>query len=336
MKSTKNFIEFLTIKPFVLLYTLILTTLVMMLERYNPLPELLSGLITVTNSDYSGLLVSVTQLLTEASIIAPMILVMLVLAVLLSMAGALLFTGFFGTIADGAEQCGVFTAKKPTGFIWGYRKNFLPMLAVFAVMVIGFELLLPIWLVASVPYAIVAKAVEAGVMNQATLFTTATITFLILYLGATLLRVYTLACIPALYSPVKKPVKVGIKYAGKAFWSLLVYLLCVDFLQALMLIIYAIARENIVLFVVRCGLMAVSVVFILFVLFDKFGSVGMKPDGGYDEYGDEYDDDDDYEYDDEYDDEEYDDDEYDEDDDDDGDDEYDDYDDDDDEYDEYN
>jgi hypothetical protein len=247
-----------------------LTTLVLLLEKYNPLPELLSGLISKTNTDYVGFLISISQYLTDSRMIIPIILTVLALAAATAIIGAVLLPGVFGMISDGAKRCSGFPAAERMGFFRGYRKNFLTMLILLAVSVLCLELLLLVWAISSVPLAIVSKAFEVGVMNNTALWFAIAITLLVVYFGFVLLRVYSLSCIPAFYSNSQRPVRAGLKYASEHFGTFLKYFLLVDTVNLIIIILNSAMPNSAILLILRCAISTLSTAFILFLFFCFF------------------------------------------------------------------
>jgi len=313
LRSIVEFIKFVMIKPFIFIYILSLTIAVLFLERYNPLTELLSGLVSVTNTDPAALLISVTQFLSDRTVVIQTMTIMVMAAVLASLAGAVMFSGFLGSFADGAKRCVEFPAAEKTGFLGGYKK-FFPMLALFAASVLLFELLMIVWLISAVPLAIVSKAVEIGVLGWYVLPLAFAITVIVVYCGAVFLRVYSLSFIPAFYSSYDKPVRTGFRMAGKCFWRFLRIYFLVDFISLLLIVADYAAQNNIIVFYVRCASSAVIIVYTLFIAFHSFRGVddveGDENKGEVFEKSNYADDDDGGNDDDDGDDEEYDDDEY--------------------------
>ena len=255
----------------------------MLFEKYNPLPETLSGIVNITNSDYMGLLISASQLITDVSVLAPVMAAMLALAVLLSLCGALLFTGLLGSVADGVRLCGEFQAVGLSGFTDGYKKKFFSVLILFAVTILSFEFLILVWIISAVPLAVIGKAAEIGVLDRVAYMATLIVTMSIVYFGAMFLRIYSFSCIPAIYSNYKKSIKSGFKCAGRFFKDFLGYFLFVDVIQLIMLLLYGVADNNTVIFVARCAITAFSMMFLLFVFFYYFNRGYESGKSGYNE-----------------------------------------------------
>ena len=270
MKPISKTIKLLITKPFAFIYVLTLTTLVFLFDRYNPLAEMLSGLIKITGADYIELLVSATQYLVDKSVILPMLAVMTVLAVLLALVCAILFAGFLGSLARGTRICASFPAPENMGFWEGYKKRFLSLILLFAVSILSFELLLLVWVISAVPLAVVSRAVEIGVLSDTAMISTAAITLLVVYLGSVLLRVHSLACITTLYSQSKKPIRAGVRYANEKFWVFLRYFFLVDVALIFLLLLDNATQKSVVVLAVRCIVSSIMIFFILIAFFCRF------------------------------------------------------------------
>ena len=278
MSNLRGYVDFIAVKPFAMLYGLGLTIAVLLFERHNPFIGMVSGLLNITSTDPAVLVVSVTQFLSDTSVLVSVLVGIAISAVVFSVLGSLLFSGFLGSVAEGVDRNVGFPGSAPLGFIAGYRK-FMSLSALIAVTVLCLGALLLVWAFSAVPLAVVGRAVELGAINVAALFAASGITLLVVYIGSVFLRVYSLSCLPVIYSGVHNPVRSGFRLAGRNFWEFLSTLFVTDMLVISLLAADVLAGGNIAVFAVRCAFTAAAAAYVPFVVFRRFGSG--DSDGGY-------------------------------------------------------
>jgi hypothetical protein len=267
LTAIKKFIELAKRRPFVVLYALAVFTGLALLVRFIPVVDIAMGFASLSNSSPLDSAVSLARWIAAPDTLLVSLLAMLGVSLFVAMLAALLFAGAIGAFARGvADVCG-FQSDGGTGFWSGYQKRFMNVMALFFVTLSGLLLMAFIWLVASIPLAIVNEMSERGDLGRNVYNFVVIFTAFIVYSGLLIFRLYSLACLPTLFSGSEKPIRGAFSFAGRNFFAIARYFVAADVTQAFLFSLYGFFQKNIVLFYFNCAFTTAVVLFLAFIPF---------------------------------------------------------------------
>jgi hypothetical protein len=253
-------------KPAVFLYILILTTALLLLGRLIPLGGMLSGLTTLADASFPDSVVAFAQWITVPDMLFYTVAALFAAALLLSMILSLFFSGALGAFADGMRRTDGFRAKSGMGF-WGGYKRFMNLATLLFVFLFAFLLLLFVWTVAATPLAIINRAVEVGALKNSVRNVTIAFTAFAAYFGLLFLRVYFFAFLPALYGRTGRPIRSALSYASGRFFRLAKFFFITDVVLIFLTSLYRFTGGALGVLFLNGLLMALSLLFLLFIVF---------------------------------------------------------------------
>ena len=279
MRMITHSIAFVKKRPFIAVFHFALVFAVLMLDRLVSLTDIVSGLIKLSDTSLLDSVVALAQLITAPGTIWLVILGILLASLLIAMLSSLFFSGVFGAFATGMQYAGDFPADPETGFFGGYKKRFMQSIALYFVGISALLFLLFVWVVSTIPLAIITRAVDIGVLSPILLYCVIAATVFVVYLGFMLLRIYFFSCLAAFYSDSVKPVRDGVVNAGRNFFALARYIFVADIIQILGTIVYGLIKQNLLYFIAYGVITASLTLFILIICFYAFETFYPAQDG---------------------------------------------------------
>ncbi|MDR1060740.1 MAG: hypothetical protein LBL83_05940, partial [Clostridiales bacterium] len=280
MIAIKKFLVLLKRRPFVALYALAFVTALGLLFRFIPVVDMALGLASLSGASALDGVVSFARWIASPDIIGIALAAMLGASLFAAMIMALLFAGALGSFAKGMEAAAGFPAGERAGFWCGYQKRFTHIVALFFSAMAIFLLMAFVWLVSSIPLAIVNEMAVRGALGPAVYNFIIAFTVFVVYSGSLFLRLYFMACFPALFSRSKRPIRRAFSYAGRNFFSLARYFVVLDVAQIFLGSIYGFFGRNIALFSLNCVFAAASALFLLFAVFYRYARHSAEGAGG--------------------------------------------------------
>lgn len=208
-------------RPFILLFFAAVTLAGLLINYYNPVSAVISGISSFGVGDFFTSIVSfiqlVTGLLTDPAVLVKGGLILLGLLVLFAVLAGIILSGLLNTVNNALEG----KPGEKGEFLRGVGKSFLRMsFASFWVGLLGFLFLLCM-LVAAVPSVILTKTWTAGkpeLMFPSVLLDV--LTFFVLFFCCLYFRVYMFYWFPAKLYAGKGAFRLGKRTADLGFWRL--------------------------------------------------------------------------------------------------------------------
>ncbi|MDR3120669.1 MAG: hypothetical protein LBU58_04975, partial [Clostridiales bacterium] len=279
MDTIRRFPGFLRAKPFLFLYMLVLVTALLLFFRFFPVSDIVMGLFSLSETSALSGLVAFAQWVSAPDMRLYTFLFIFAGALPLAMALALLFAGALGLFAGGMEFTAGFPARPGMGFLSGYRRCFMQLVALFYAAITGLLLMLLVWTIAVTPLAVIDELAGRGALSPVMRNFSIAVTALIVYVGFLFLRIFPLSCVPGLYSGAARPVRSAFSFAGRHFFGVARYFLLADVVMVCFAALYGLSRQNLILFFVNCAVAAATMLFLFFALFDSFAAKGYGFDG---------------------------------------------------------
>jgi hypothetical protein len=212
-------------RPFIIILPAVLILLCSVLNTYNPVLPIITGIASITGGSAIDSLVSVIQLLLDPSLM-PVIVVMFVgLALLTSLFVALILSGYFNVLAKALDGL-----PGERGEFWqGLRRYFLRYFTI-SLRAVPFLLLLAAFmLVCSIPAVIVTRAVtpDKPELLIAAVFVDV-LTVAVLFFAFIFSRAYIFFWYPSAMEMAKKPFSYGKRLVDGHFWGIVLRILIFD------------------------------------------------------------------------------------------------------------
>lgn len=201
----------------VLWYMGLLLLVFYLIDYYNPLSGIISGMYTFMEDDILKSIVSLVQFVFNSSIL-PMAAVFIVVASLLgALIGSLAFSGYF-QVLNHALEC---QPKTKGEYVQGFKNNFSRIFLIFIRILFLTFMLILFLMVAVVPAVIATKAAAAGKIGMvAAAVVVDLLTFAVIFFCLMFFRVYAFFWIPAACFHGSKSFKLGKRIADRAFWPI--------------------------------------------------------------------------------------------------------------------
>lgn len=209
-------------RPLVILLPAALGLVFSVLNAYNPMIPVISGIVSITGGTFYDQLLSVIQLLLDPAFMPVVLSVLAGIALLISLFSGIVLSGYFNMIAAAVDD----RAKEPGEFSGGLKRFFIKYFLVSLRAVVFMLLLAAVILVSSLPALIVSRATAAG--KPELLFAAAFIdvlTVVVLLFGFLFSAAYILFWFPSAMKTEKKSFTYGKRLVDKYFWRIILHLL---------------------------------------------------------------------------------------------------------------
>ena len=235
MGPLRHAIQAIVRRPFTACFAAAATLVCCLINRYNPVIAVLTGLNKVTGGDIFENVISFLQIIMEPRTFRAMLAFLPGISIAASLLAGLILSGYLNVVDSALEE------KQKTGkeFINGLKKYFISIARVsFAVTFSGL-ILLVFLMVASVPAIIITKG---ALSDKPDLLIGAVfvdiITVSVIFFALMFFRAYMFFWYPSLFHNRKKAFSTGKYLANRHFWGIAARYLVFDvvFIAALLLI----------------------------------------------------------------------------------------------------
>lgn len=216
-------------RPFIIILPAVIMLLWLVLNTYNPILPVITGIASITGGTTLDSMVSVIQLLMDPTLIPVILLIFAGTTLLASLFAGLVLSGYFNVIATALDGEPGSRGKFKEGFKGYFIKYFsislraVPFMALLAVFM----------LVSSVPAIIVTRAVavDKPELLIAAVFVDI-LTVAVLFFGLIFSRIYIFFWYPAAFKAAKKPFTFGKRVVDRHFWKIVLRILVFDIIFA--------------------------------------------------------------------------------------------------------
>ena len=244
-----------------------------------PVTEIVSGVIALAESSALSSVVSFAQWIVAEDTVKYTVAFMLAAPLPLALLFSVLFAGALGSFAAGMERVREFPAKTDIRFSSGYKKRFLTVFILAAIVLAITFLLTLVWIIATIPLAIINALAERGALSEAVYNTALAVTALIAYVSLLFIRVYPASFLPALYSGSHRPCVAALSFAGRNFFKVARYFIITDVILVFLFSLYSFFGGALLVLMINCLVTAAMLFFLLYAAFDLYAADGY----GYDE-----------------------------------------------------
>lgn len=247
MSVVRTAVQIIRTRPFIILFSALITLAFCLINKYNPVVTLLFGLTSITGGSIYETLISYLQILLDPDII-PMILLFIVAAtVVSSILVGLIFSGYFNILNNALKG-----KKKSRGeFAYGIKKYYIKLVGISLPATVCFLLIVLFILISTVPAFVITHAASTGKpgLLAGAVFVDI-LTAGVLYLGFMLFRAYILFLYPAVVNANKKVFSVSRCMVNKNFWNISGKIAIFDIVFIVFMLLSRTVENQTVLFVV--------------------------------------------------------------------------------------
>lgn len=216
-------------RPLIIILPAVLLLLWSVLNTYNPILPVISGIVKITGGTTMDSLVSVLQLIMDPSLIPLVLLLFIGTILLVSLFAGLVLSGYFYVIASALNG-----RKRCSGeFREGLKRYFFRYFLISLRAVPFMEALAVFMLVSSIPAIIVTRAVtiDKPELLIAAVFVDI-LTAAVLFFSLIFSRIYIFFWYPSALKAAKKPFTYGKRLVDRHFWEIVLRVLFFDIVFA--------------------------------------------------------------------------------------------------------
>jgi len=241
MGTLKNAVHLLVKRPWILVLTIILSTVICIVE--NLFITLLYGITMFKTGspfdDYINIIQFVIDTILVPQTVVKIIIVLVVLICAVALILALLLSGYFNILNNAVEGK---SKKYGSEFIAGVKKYFLRMVSINLWTLCSIVLFIIYVLIALIPAAIFIDNAFSGVVNIIAGILLFIITILVLFFSFAFFRQYIVFWYPSAIIYDKNHFKMAKKISDSNFWSLLSKFIIFDIVLLVFDSVYIIAN----------------------------------------------------------------------------------------------
>jgi hypothetical protein len=241
MGTLKNAVHLLAKRPWILVLTIILSSLICVVEFICIIP--LYGIAMFKSGspfdDYINIIQFVIDTIIVPQTAVYIIIVLVILIVVVALILALILAGYFNILNNAIEGK---SRKSGSEFIEGVKKYFLRMVSLNLWILCSIVIFIIYVLIASIPAAIVLDNAFSGTINIIAGILLSLITILVLFFSFAFFRQYIAFWYPASIVYNKNHFKIAKKISDSNFWTLLSRFIVFDVIFLIFDAVYIIAN----------------------------------------------------------------------------------------------
>lgn len=225
MNILKTTVRAVSRRPLIIILPAVLLLMFSLLNSYNPILPIITGIASITGGTALESLISVLQLLLAPSMISIVLILFAGTTLLASLFAGLVLSGYFNVVMSALDG----QPGKRGEFREGLKRYFSRYFAI-TLRAVPFMLLLSVFmLVSSVPAIIVTRAVtiDKPELLIAAVFVDI-LTVAVLFFGFIFSRAYIFFWYPAALKVAKKPFAYGKRLVDGHFWGIVLRILIFD------------------------------------------------------------------------------------------------------------
>lgn len=218
MKSLTSSIELISKRPFLFVYISTITLILCIIEYFNPVFGIISGMSKLGGSGLIDSYFIIIQLVLKPVYYPMMVLYLFIALICCSLLISLFLTGYFYGLNNAIENKEHVRGE----FFKGMKKYFFRVFFLTLALSIIFVIFIVAIIIAVLPAVMLLKGAIAGTENIAFAIFVTVVTAFTIFFAIMFFEIYLSFMFPSVFCGEKKPYFFGKKVADKAFFGMII------------------------------------------------------------------------------------------------------------------